>query len=399
MIRVTAAPTVKQLATRRYAKSYNLLSNFAADDIRIDAYVGRKLFDLPDDTPLPGARNVYVHELGHGDPVRYLPAALREADRRIRRGRVDVYMHMNLDYRWFNPLALTGRTRDVPFVIGPSQAGHSVKREEFKRMVGRLPGPELPPSVADVAYDVVDPLKHTLLDPVRMTLFERTLQAADRIAVVHEDARRVYEEFVDPSRLTVIPLGVSPDEFSFTERTDSHEVVAIGSLRERKGYDVLLDALAMVREEVPEVSLHVFGDGPLESDLKRRAERLGVRDHVTFHGFVDQSVVRDHLQRARLFVHPSRSESFSLVRLEAMSTGCPVVISDIPGAHEMVSDGEEGFVVPTEDADALAASMCRILTDADFARELGYNAREKVERRYDWREIGQQYLDVVRQVA
>jgi glycosyltransferase involved in cell wall biosynthesis len=77
-----------------------------------------------------------------------------------------------------------------------------------------------------------------------------------------------------------------------------------------------------------------------------------------------------------------------------MAVGCPVVISDIDGAHEMVRSGEEGFVVPTESAEAIANAVTTLLADIDLASEIGQQARARVEKKYDWRTIGQQYLNV-----
>jgi glycosyltransferase involved in cell wall biosynthesis len=142
------------------------------------------------------------------------------------------------------------------------------------------------------------------------------------------------------------------------------------------------------------VHLQVFGEGPQESDLRELAADLDVASNVTFHGHVSQSVIRDHLASARAFVHPSRSESFSLVRLEAMASGCPVVVTNISGAREMVRDNQEGFVIPTEAPAELADRVCRLLADFGLAKRLGRNARDRVESKYDWRQIGAEYVDV-----
>jgi glycosyltransferase involved in cell wall biosynthesis len=216
--------------------------------------------------------------------------------------------------------------------------------------------------------------------------------------VVHKEARDLYANFVDDSKLEVIPLGVTPDEFEFTERTETNSLVAIGSLRERKGYDVLLDALATVSETYPDVHLDVFGKGPQRETLEGLARDLGVASNVTFHGYVESDVLEEYLADARAFVHPSRSESFSLVRLEAMAVGCPMVVTNTDGAREMIREGEEGFVVEPERPDALADRITRLLSDVDLARDLGRGARERVEDKYDWADIARQYVDVYESV-
>lgn len=384
---VLAAPIAYTLSNEEYGKSFNILDNLGHEDLEIDAYVSRA-------TAAPRPANVHVHESESRNRTAYYVSAFREVNRQLTAGTVDLYHHMNLSYRWFNPVLLANRQGDIPVVIGPAQAGHRILPEEFNRIVGHAFGVTPPRPVTDAVYRILQPVRNSVLDPVRVDLFRRTLQRASKIIAVHEEAKQLYAQFVDESKLTVIPLGVDPDTFTYTERSETMDIVAIGSLRERKAYDDLLDAMNQVVGKFPDVQLHVFGEGPLEANLKAQSRRLGIADSVTFHGYVDQAVVRDHLQSARAFVHPSISESFSLVRLEAMATGCPVIVSDISGAREMVRDGRDGFVVPTRSPDELADAMTALLADLPLARRMGASARQRVEERYDWAEIGRQYLDV-----
>lgn len=391
MPRVLAGPTTSNVSDSRYGKCYNILDNLADERYVVDAYA-RSM-----DT-VPAPENVTVNTLGGKNRLAFYTRLYRTVARELRSGTPDIYHHMNLGYRWFNPLLLAGLQNDTPVVIGPCQAGHAILAEEFNIMLKHLLGTKLPRSTTDPLHSLIDTSRDVMLDPPRMELFERTLNAADRIVVVHDDAKDVYAESVDEAKLETIPLGVDPDDFTYSERPDNAELVAIGSLTERKGYDTLFGALTTIQGEFPDVHLHVFGEGPLETELRARVQRDGLADNVTFHGFVDQSVVTEHLSRAQAFVHPSRSESFSLVRLEAMSTGCPAIISDISGAREMVRDGEEGYVVPTEDADAVAEAVMTLLADHDHAKRIGRRARERVGEKYDWRDIGSQYLDVYESV-
>lgn len=394
MTRVLVSPADYQISNHNYGKAYNLLANLDDDAFTVNVHTARLR------TPVT-ADNVRVRELRAGNKLSFYARAFGAARRSLRAGDVDVYHHLNLSYLWFNPLLLAGTTAavDVPVVIGPCQAGHAVLAEEFNNIVGAAVGTEVPRWATDPLHRLLDGVRDVALDPARETLFERTLRAADRIVVVHEDAKRVYARHVDESKLTVIPLGVDPELFEFRPRRETRDLVAVGSLRERKGYDVLLDALDPVAAEFPDTHLHVFGEGPREAALRKQCRAAGLDTNVTFHGFVEQSVLRDHLANARAFVHPSRSESFSLVRLEAMATGCPVVVTDISGAREMVRTGEEGVVVPTDDADALADALRELLGDFELAARMGWRARDRVEERYDWAGIGRQYLDLYRSLT
>jgi glycosyltransferase involved in cell wall biosynthesis len=392
MPRVLVGPTKADMHNDEYGKSYNLLNNLHDDDFTVDTYT-RTVSDRLD------PENVTVYPLGGANRIAYYAKLYRTLLGELRTGPVDIYHHMNLSYRWFNPLLVSGLQGDVPVVVGPCQAGHAIMAEEFNRMVSSWVGSDLPRPVTDPLHAAVDATRDAVLDPPRMELFKRTLEAADRVVVVHEEAQEVYAEFVDESKLRTIPLGVDPDFFEYSEPDDSKELVAIGSLRERKGYDILFEALDRIRQAYPEVHLNVFGDGPLEDELHAQVDQLDLEENVTFHGYVDQSIVREHLSRARAFVHPSRSESFSLVRLEAMSTGCPMVVTDISGAREMVRDGEEGFVVPIKSPESIADAVTTLLSDYELTKQISRQARNRVEEKYDWRKIAEEYLDLYRSLS
>lgn len=387
MPRVLVSPADFSISNEDYGKTYNLLSHLRSDRLSVDAYVSACRTPFSSDT-------VTIHEFERERRLAYYLDSFRVAASELRTSGTDVYHHMNLSYRWFNPVLLAGLHGDTPVVIGPCQAGHAIMGEEFNMVVGDAIGIDLERSVTDPLYRAVEETRDVLLDPFRLKLFQATLEAADTVVVVHEEAKETYAELIDESKIEVIPLGVNPDEFEFAERTASSSLVAIGHLKRRKGYDVLIEAMDRVREAVPDVELDVFGKGPLESELREQVRRLGLEEHVTFRGYVDQSVLKEYLDDARAFVHPSRSESFSLVRLEAMANGCPVVVSNTDGTAEMVRDGTDGYIVPPESPEPLAERIVEILSDVELAREMGRNARQQVEQKYDWQLIADQYVDV-----
>ena len=392
MPRVLIGPTKTNIHNNEYGKSYNLLNNLYDDNFTVDIYTRTVSGSL-------SPENVTVHPLGGSNRISFYSKLYYRLFRELREGSVDIYHHMNLSYRWFNPILVSGLHDDVSVVVGPCQTGHAIMAEEFNRMLSFWVGRNLPRPLTDPFHTIVDATRDVVLDPPRMDLFKRTLEAADRIVVVDKEAYEMYADLVDESKLRTIPLGVDPDVFEYSEPDDSHELVAIGSLRERKGYDILFEALDQIQQEYPEVHLHVFGDGPLEDELIAQVKRLDLDENVTFHGYVDQSIVREYLSRARAFIHPSRSEGFSLVRLEAMSSGCPVVVTNVSGANEMVRDGEEGFVVPIESPEPIADAVTTLLSDYELTKRISRQARDRVEEKYDWRKIADEYLDLYRSLS
>jgi glycosyltransferase involved in cell wall biosynthesis len=125
------------------------------------------------------------------------------------------------------------------------------------------------------------------------------------------------------------------------------------------------------------LTLLVIGGGPLQE----RYEAAGGR--VVFAGDQPHAEVARYLRAADFLVMPSTLESFGIVQLEAMATGLPVVISDLPGARGVSRDGVHGVHVAPGDLDDLVRGL-RTVMDADRRREMGRRAREHVIERYTW---------------
>jgi glycosyltransferase involved in cell wall biosynthesis len=147
----------------------------------------------------------------------------------------------------------------------------------------------------------------------------------------------------------------------------------VGRLIPIKGHDTLLAALARVREEVPDVSLEIAGDGQLEPELRATVERRGLPSAVRFLGRVAPPA--PVFERAAVVVVPSRGEGFGMVALEAMERGRAVVASDVGGLPEIVADGRSGLLVPPGDVEALARAIVELAGDPVRAAELGAAGR------------------------
>lgn len=390
MTKVFIGPAAYQLSNSRYGKTYNIVENVQRDDVNIQLLVG----EIDDEL---NNSNVQVETTHSPTNTRYYLASFKRAWKALQSDAIDVYHHMNLSYRWFNPALIADRS-DTPVLIGPAQAPHTLPKEEFKLKVEWIIGKERSELAKNIAYEFASTGKSSI-NPIREKLFAKTLQRADKITVVNEETKQLYSNFVDEEKLTVIPIGVDTTFFNYNGHRESRKLVAVGRLMRRKGYRYLLEALPEVVGEFPETNLHILGDGPLREQLERKATELNIADAVTFHGYVQQDTVRYHLKTARAFVHPSLSESFSPIRLEAMSTGCPIIATNIVGAQEMIRDGNNGFVIPNRSSEAIRNAVFQLLTDKELANSMGRNARQRVEENYRWSKIGEAYLDVYRSLS
>jgi glycosyltransferase involved in cell wall biosynthesis len=209
----------------------------------------------------------------------------------------------------------------------------------------------------------------------------------NRADLVTANTRRALDEmsgYVDANRLAFVPnplvLSDTPGPSDSTAST-APLILNVGRMVWDKAQEVLLEAFAMLGEELPEWRLAVVGDGRLENELRERATGLGIHDRIDWHGIVPDPYV--HYRNATIFALPSRVEGTPNALLEAMSCGLPVIVSDgAPGPLELVQDGKTGLVVPVNDAPALAAALSRLAKDDGLRNRLGAAARERVSE-YD----------------
>lgn len=192
-------------------------------------------------------------------------------------------------------------------------------------------------------------------------------------------------------RSAVVYNGVDSEHFEVTHaieaarrlrdslgiRPESLVVGTVGMCRPEKNQEVLLTMMRRLRVARVDAHLVIAGAGPMLDTLKRRAASLEIQDRVHFVGAVDD--VRPVLAALDIFVLPSRAvESFSNAALEAMAMGRPVILSDIGGAREMITDGVEGYVVsPTELPARLPAIIAGLYADRRKRTQMGHAARAR----------------------
>ncbi len=154
-----------------------------------------------------------------------------------------------------------------------------------------------------------------------------------------------------------------------------------------KGHHDLLDALAIVKQEIPDVRLAIIGEddprahpggGSYRAELESQARRLNLENQVIFTGF--RTDIPDLLAAFDVFAMPTWEEPCAVAFLEAMAMGKPVVAWDSGGTPELVVNGRTGFVVEPRSIPALADSLIRLLRDADLRRRIGQEGRRRVEQ-------------------
>ncbi len=169
-------------------------------------------------------------------------------------------------------------------------------------------------------------------------------------------------------------LGLPPDPVR-------RFVSSVANLRHAvKDIPLFLRAAARVRETVKDAAFVVAGEGELRAEMEAAADALGVRDAVFFIGRCTR--VAELLAVSEVCVLSSRAEGFSNSILEYMAAARPVVVTDVGGAREAVSEGESGYIVAPGDAEAMAARIAELLSEPERARRMGARGREIVEEKF-----------------
>ncbi|MCF3940145.1 MULTISPECIES: glycosyltransferase [Gordonia] len=191
-----------------------------------------------------------------------------------------------------------------------------------------------------------------------------------------------------PAKVTIIHNGVDPSEFDPRDDRsaladagvgEDHPVVGIvAAMRPEKDHTLFLEAASKVLQTLPDARFALVGDGPLRSDLERRARELGIDEAVVFTG--PRSDIPEVMRAIDVLVLCSYTvECFPMALLEAMAAGRPAVCTDVGGVGEMVVPGHTGYLIAPHDPAALAERLITLMSDADLRREMGSSARRRVE--------------------
>jgi phosphatidylinositol alpha-1,6-mannosyltransferase len=170
-------------------------------------------------------------------------------------------------------------------------------------------------------------------------------------------------------------------------------VVCVSRLVPRKGQDVLIRGMEVVRRQVPGAMLLIVGGGPDEARLRDLAA-AAPPGSVAFSGQVSEEDLPRHYALGDVFAMPCRTrrgglevEGWGNVFIEAAACGRPVVVGDSGGARESLVDGETGLLVNGADVDGVAGAVAALLADPERARQMGKEGRDRVERRFTWPQV------------
>ena len=229
-------------------------------------------------------------------------------------------------------------------------------------------------------------------NPERLWLARLKYRLYDHVVTISEGIRRVLiAEGVAPDRVTCVHSAVNTVVYrpgcddawlraEFGVPPGAPVVGMVAQFIDRKGHDVLLDAVPQVLARHPDARFLLLGQGPLKPATEERALRRGLAQRVLFPGF--RTDLPRILPCLTLLVHPALLEGLGVALLQAAACGVPIVASAVGGIPEAVLDRTNGALVPPGDARSLAREVMRLLGDPEHLRSLGANGRRLVLERF-----------------
>lgn len=247
---------------------------------------------------------------------------------------------------------------------------------------------------AGITFSITAHAKDIYHDSVTTDALRALLRDASGVVTVSDyNARYLVDTIgVDASRLHRIYNGLDLDRFDVALRSDRRPtILAVGRFVPKKGFDVLLDACALLVRDGARFTCRLVGGGSEEGSLRARATALGLEQVVQFDGPLPQREVMAALREATVFAAPcvvaedGDRDGLPTVLVEAMALGTPCVATDVVGIPELVRHRETGLLVPPQDAPALAVALRALLEGPALRLQLATDARALIEAAFDVR--------------
>lgn len=207
---------------------------------------------------------------------------------------------------------------------------------------------------------------------------------------------------IENEKLEIIPFGVDIDFFrplKLPKQDDVFQILSVGYLIERKGFEYLIKAIKKILEKHPHVKLDIVGTGPLENKLKNMILELELSDEVQILQNVSDDELLSLYNQADLFVLPSirdsqgNTEGLGVVLIEAMACGLPVIGSNIGGIPDIIKDRESGLLFNEKDIDDLSLKILSVIEDEELKNRLSINGSKRAQQ-FTWTNIASRYIEV-----
>lgn len=240
------------------------------------------------------------------------------------------------------------------------------------------------------------------LQPKWDRIVRRHLAAADAVTAISQSIRQEMD-FVEPGKIFDVPNGIHTKVFdcqpsAFLQemlglKGDTRIILSVGRNHIKKGYELGIRAIAELVKSNEMAGWYYVLVGKGVSTLKSVVESLGLSQWVSLVEVVSPDKLRQCYNSSHIFFSPSIVEGLSLVSIEAMACGLPLVVTDVPGNEDVVRDNGCGVIVRSKDVQDMARGLREMLNNPTMREELGKLALQR-SAEYDWQAIARKYIEV-----
>lgn len=234
--------------------------------------------------------------------------------------------------------------------------------------------------------------------PLHTSLFNSCLRASSRIAVCNfgtvAELERLFP-YLDLAKVTVIPNAIDfegMDSITPTEPVRRHSIIFYGRLFWIKGVGLLIEAVANLKEDFPDIQLRIFGEGPYRSKIDQLVSNFGLTENVEIRRFAPHKELWKRIKETEVVVAPSMAEAQSVAVLEGMALRKPVVAFDYPFSQEVIRHMHNGLLAEKKNVKDLAEKIRLLFSDEKLSAQIAENGYESVKRKHNWDTLIDQYL-------
>jgi len=216
----------------------------------------------------------------------------------------------------------------------------------------------------------------------------------NKIGVINPSVKNTLIKGGHPEdKIVVVGNGVDIDVYPFCANKVPYSLIYIGRLAEFKEVRSLVDVAFIIKKKIPNITLHIIGDGPKYKEVQKRIKELKMSSNVIMHGYLTEREKIKLLMNSAIYVSNSKLEGFGIPLVEAMATGTVPVVSDIYAHRFVFQDEKVGYLVRNNEE--MAARIVELLANDPKRLQLAQNGRKLVERKWTWARVSEKYRELL----
>ena len=289
----------------------------------------------------------------------------------------------------YNLIPLLSGLSDKSLIIGPMHFPHLVFENDY------LAGT----SGTSKTLKKFEFKNKKLFNIVFKMLFKKTIARADKVIVPNQQVKKELENYISPKKIKIINYGVDLPLYrkhEYKADENNFKIIFPSMAIERKGVEYLLEAICLVKKQIPEVKLYLLTDGYKVNDYKMIVKKLDISKNIIFCGKLEQNKYLELVSNCRMMCQPTLSDSYGWTVLDAMCLGVPVVTTEKCGCPDLFENGDIGIRVEPKDPHSLAEAILKLFNDYELCKKFsraGINKRED----YDYKKITQKYIELYKE--